>query len=90
MRVPVSGSIELSSPSSMPPTPTSPMPTKLAIMAIRSGRMPLSAASSGLSAEARMALPIRVKAKAANTASIRASANAMVSSCCGLTRISPR
>ena len=54
----------------MPPTPTSPMPTKLAIIATRCGRMPLSAASSGLSAEARIALPMRVKASAANTASM--------------------
>ena len=54
----------------MPPTPTSPMPTKLASVATRSGRMPFSAASSGLSAEARMALPMRVKASAANTSSI--------------------
>jgi hypothetical protein len=65
------------------------MPTKLAIIATRCGRMPLSAASSGLSAEARIALPMRVKASAANTASMMASAIAMVSSCCGLKRMSP-
>ena len=74
----------------MPPTPIRPMPMKLAIIATRAGRMPFSAASSGLSAEARIALPIRVKASAANTSSMIASATPMVSVCCGFTRNAPK
>ena len=66
-RNPSNGSIEVSSPSSMPPMPASPMPAKLMSRATRSGSMPLRLAKVGLSATARIALPVRVKARKANT-----------------------
>ena len=58
---PISGSMVVSRPISMPPRPASPMATNDTRRATMSALMPLMAASIGLSATARMALPVRVK-----------------------------
>ena len=85
-RKPVSGSIVVSRPSSMPPSPASPMPTNDTVRAMVSPLMPLMPASVGLSATARIALPARVKARKAKIAAVTASAIARFSTCCGPTR----
>ena len=64
----------VSSPSSTPPTPASPMATKVVSRATRSVSIPLTDASVGLSATARMALPVRVKARNRNTAAMATTA----------------
>ena len=73
----------------MPPTPASPMPPKLVSRATRSASMPLRLASVVSSATARIALPVRVKARKTNTASIATTAMTRFSTCCGPMRNGP-
>ena len=80
---PVSGSIEVSSPINMPPKPASPMPRKLASRATNPESIPFSAASAGLSATARIILPVRVKPRNRNSTAMAAAAQAASAACCG-------
>jgi hypothetical protein len=86
IRAPASGSIEVSTASSTPPTPESPAPRNSVVMATTCGSMPLSRARSTLSATARIALPKRVKRRKAKTAAMTRAASTMFSICCGPTR----
>ena len=74
----------------MPPMPASPMPTKLTRRATISALMPLMPASVGLSATARMALPVRVKARKRNSAAMATTAMTRFSTCCGPMRSAAR
>ena len=82
-RKPVSGSTEVSSAISIPPIPARPIPSAFARCATRSASIPLIPASTGLSATARMVLPVRVKARKRNSAAITATAMPAFQSCCG-------
>ena len=66
------------------------MPTKLTSLLIMSALMPLMLASIGLSATARIALPVRVKVRKQNSAAIATAAIARFCTCCGPTRIDPK
>ena len=86
-RKPVSGSIEVPSPSSMPPAPTSPIAMKTVSRPTQTGSIPFNSARVGLSATARIALPIRVNFSAAKTAVMMIRASTKFWTCCGPTRI---
>ena len=81
--VPVSGSIAVSSPISIPPNPASPMPRNVTSRATVRAFMPFSAASDGLSATARIILPVRVKPRNRNSAAIATAAQPAFAACCG-------
>ena len=89
-RNPVSGSMVVSRPISIPPKPARPMPTKLTSLLIMSALIPLMLASIGLSATARIALPVRVNARKQNSMTMAAAATARFCTCCGPTRIDPK
>ncbi len=89
-RVPVSGSTEVSSPTSMPPIPASPAPTITVTTATRTGSTPRSSARSRLSATARIARPVRLKRRKAQSSAMLASARPKFCNCCGPTRNAPK
>ncbi len=79
-----------SSPISMPPIPARPIAVNETMRPTRAASMPLMSASTGLSATARIVLPVRVKVRKAKTAAITATEIARFSTCCGPMRTRPK